>query len=530
MSAALHPLAERPIPGPIPGGEDPTGKPAFEALDAEISKLTQLEGVSVDWALVCSLSKDILQNTAKDLRVASYLTRGLFEQQGLAGLAEGLSLLQALVALYWEGCWPATKRLRGRAAAFTWLSEKLVPLLKNRFVDSHDQPTLSQIESDLSALEQALATRMGEHAPDFHEVLRLIKDLRRRTEAEEAVGAIASNPYLANPNGQAEPKAGHGAALLDSASVAQQSLAHLMPPDPSSDRAVKKTFTEAAQALRPHDEENPLFYHMVRYATWRGIRDLPPAAEDGKTALAPVPADRVSQYEKLFAAKKFSELLGLVEQSITRNPFWLAGHHLTDRILVAMNHSDARQAVRYEVCLLVQRLPGLLSLRFSDGSPFADEATTGWIASLAPAQATTPSQPVPANMVFAQGWQDLLAIAREAAADASDPGRAISLLTHLDHGLLSAQDPRSRFLWGLALVHGCLEAGHLALADAQLSHLQQRFNALGLAAWEPLLGADLDSARALISKQLPAHAPSSSPVTDRGVGLTPPAAKTSAPL
>lgn len=469
-------LGRTPIPGAAPCGTDADGSPDFDAVSSEVGKLTQLDGSPVDWALVVRHATTILAEQSKDLRIAAYLTRGLLEQNGLVGLADGLEVIAGIVSEHWAECWPTLRRMRGRAAALTWVVEKVAPILRTRFVDSHDAESLRRIGTLTNDLSDSLSSLMGDAAPDFSELRSALRDKLRETEQEPA-------------NAPPAPAAASGKASAPAAAPAI-SLAGMLPPDPTSDRAVKQVFTESAAALRPGDLANPLFYHMVRYATWRGIGDLPPTQADGRTQLAPVPSDRVGQYEKLLANGQFVDLIQQVEISVARNPFWLGGHRLVDSALRELEHDAARAAVRHELRTLLGRLPGLPDLRFSDGTPFADAATARWLNDdvLAPPSAQAASAAPAPGGGPGDGWRGILETARATAAE------PLELLRHLETGLLAEPEPRRRFLWGMALARACLDQGHPALAEAQLSRLSDQFAALGLSAWEPTLGADLQAA------------------------------------
>lgn len=477
-------LGRAPIPGSSPVGADPVGSPAFDAVMAEVNKLTQLDGGAVDWMLVVQHAAAILSEQSKDLRIAAYLARGLFEQQGLPGLALGLDILADIVGEYWTECWPGIRRMRGRAAALTWMVEKTAPLVRARFVDCDDAEDLRRILSATCALSERLSETMGEAAPDFSELNGALNAKLRETEPEHRSQAMTAAPSA--------PR--HAVAQSVSPPA---SLAGMTPPDPTSDRAVKQVFTEVAAALRPDDLGNPLYYHMVRYATWRGIRDIPFVQADGRTQLAPVPSDRVSQYEKMLANRQYADVIGQVEISVARNPFWLGGHRLVEAALRELGHPAACAAVRHEARMFLDRLPGLLDLRFSDGSPFADALTAKWLQDdvLAP---PVPKQGLVAGSGGGGGWRDLLA-----AADTAAPGAPSEALRHLEAGLMAEREPRQRFLWGMALAHACLAQGHLALAETQFSRLSDQYTALGLSAWEPMLGADLRSGLASVRTHAP---------------------------
>jgi type VI secretion system protein VasJ len=479
-------LGQSSIAGSHPAGTDPDGTPNFDALLSEINKLTQVGGPSVDWAVVIAKATCVLTEQAKDLRAGAYLARGLLESQGLPGLSKGIATLAAIVEAHWDSCWPPKKRARGRAAALVWFAEKVAPPLRARFVDGTDGPILATLRAQVQALDTDLSDRMGDLAPDLSDLLGVLSDKLRTAEAgDETAGGPTdgSGPHQA---------ASHGSAATPSPPTppASAALPTLPVLDPSSDRVVKQIFTEASAALRRQDLGNPLFYHMVRYATWRSISEAPPSS-GGKTLLAPVPVDRVAQYEKMLNSRHYEDLIAGTEQSIARNPFWLSGQRLTDRALAELGHHAARRAVHYEVRQFIERVPAVLTLQFSDGTPFVDAPTKDWLTDtvLAPPPQAPSASPVPP-----QGGGDWRAMLVDARSDAL-PDDLPDLLRRLDAALRTESEPRRCFLWRMAQAHACLEGGLQAMALTQFDYLDGVFLTLGLGAWEPSLGADLTAAR-----------------------------------
>lgn len=59
-----------------------------------------------DWPKVVRLCTQILNNSSKDLQVASWLAEGSCQQQGLKGAIAGVNFLRLFIASYWENGWP----------------------------------------------------------------------------------------------------------------------------------------------------------------------------------------------------------------------------------------------------------------------------------------------------------------------------------------------------------------------------------------------------------------------------------------
>jgi len=95
-----------------PSGEDLEYDPAFGELDRAVQgKAEQVIGDSVvaaeppDWREVRKMTTELL-GRSKDLRIGVHLARALTSTDGLAGLADGLSLIRGLLERYWDSVHP----------------------------------------------------------------------------------------------------------------------------------------------------------------------------------------------------------------------------------------------------------------------------------------------------------------------------------------------------------------------------------------------------------------------------------------
>lgn len=66
---------------------------------------TFVPATSPDWKVAQNLSLELLERT-RDLRVAVHLARALLNCRGFGGLAEGLALIEGLIAQHWERVYP----------------------------------------------------------------------------------------------------------------------------------------------------------------------------------------------------------------------------------------------------------------------------------------------------------------------------------------------------------------------------------------------------------------------------------------
>lgn len=108
-----------PLDGANPSGEDLRNDPRFHELERLIdppdevihddnNKPSSEVAVAVDWPAVLRKAEE-LRPTGRDLRLLIIVTRALANEQGLPGLAEGLTLMAQSFDQHWETMHPALR-------------------------------------------------------------------------------------------------------------------------------------------------------------------------------------------------------------------------------------------------------------------------------------------------------------------------------------------------------------------------------------------------------------------------------------
>jgi len=85
-----------------------------------------------DWPAVEKLCIEALTKRSKDLQIAAWLMEAWLQRYGLAGMREGLRVLNALSQEFWDSIYPLPEdgELDHRVAPFEWVNEKLSVVLK----------------------------------------------------------------------------------------------------------------------------------------------------------------------------------------------------------------------------------------------------------------------------------------------------------------------------------------------------------------------------------------------------------------
>lgn len=461
-------LACQPISTGNYAGEDVRYSSEYESLEEELGKASSLHGNGlVDWQKILELGEEILRTQSKDLRVAAWLAWALQQRESFAGLQAGLAMMLQLCEHHWDDLHP--RKDRTRAAAVGWLVPRLEPLFTESLAIKDQLTLFRQLAETLRSLDERLNACLGSDAPLLLPMCRRLDEMIQRAA-------------------QGQPEPGSVSAVV--ASV-RQAATNLINP-----AAIIENEKDAHKALRAQqDGARPLCAWWLRQKAtdqralrlnrtllWLPIDTLPDRNSEQITSLRNLPADKLSNYRERFENGQYADLLVDLEASLARAPFWFDGQRLAWECLQALDAEQAMREVEIQFALFLQRLPGVVDLRFFDGAPFAEPATRGWISShvLPHIQAQASVREAPPS-TEASIWEQTL---QEAAPILRKEGLK-SAVQLLKQGLQSAQGGRQRFFWQLSMARLCLQAKKYELAKTQLESLDQELQASSLHLWEP---------------------------------------------
>ena len=399
-------LGRSPIAGLSPAGVDVTGLPDCDAIAVEIAR-GDLGGVrAVDWQQVVDLSATLLREHGKHLRVAACLAYGLLETRGLKGLAVGLGVLADMVDAYWMELHPPSGRRRGRMMALEWLAEKTRTALQAQSVAG---------EQEDCALALAEATRLlaslSVHSCDAADAAWSIESAlrtRHETMKRQADANAAAIPALtptptdgpAGASRAAVPERttrGPGPALVAELADALEAWRERIGPDLGQDLGQESTrareqarvreqalgrlgalLLKVADALRSGELGDPRAYVLQRVSIWLPVR-VPPPSVSGRTELPGPPGETQAAIEQAMTVQDYAAAVAQCEDAAAHSLFWFDVHRISAQALDAMGHAAAARTVRAQTRALLERMPELAALCFSDGTPFASLATRAWL-------------------------------------------------------------------------------------------------------------------------------------------------------
>lgn len=437
-------------------GEDPGYDDDFQRMREEVNKLS-----GADAGLVAQVAEKLLKQRCKDLRVATYFLWARLQADGEAGLAEGLSLLAALVERFAAEVLPS--RPNSRRMALEWLASGKVLdslLLYPEVVKVEAERTVAA----LAWLEQGLADWPEDQRPALGALYAALSSRLAQSGGVDALVPQNSATHEVNRQSAAPAVAAikSGRDLLD-----------------------------GGRALAGYLREQPLgwlaAHRLMKSLRWDTVHQPPPEEAGGNTRLAPPRSDYRAQLKRLYLQQSWSELLDQVERIYAEgvNHFWL---DLQWYLCQALSKQPAPQdgwadIVKRDLGMFLDRLPGLESLRWSDGTPFADETTRDWIAQQV--NGNRPHQWLPAPAAPAALEADILALESEALAQADSDGAEAALVWLGTRP--GVQTGRQRWLLRLLMARVAEQCAKNELAIHLLGELAVTAQRQALAEWEPEL-------------------------------------------
>ncbi|WP_347902765.1 type VI secretion system protein TssA [Pseudomonas purpurea] len=474
LSAHYLELAKSSVSKENFAGEDVRFSSEFEALESELGKAQSMhESGQIDWLKILENSETLLRTQSKDLRVGAWLTWALYQRESFQGLLAGIGLLHYLCEKHWEQVHPA--KLRTRAAAVGWLVPRLEQVLSENVPIKEQLPLFRRLVENLEGLDTALTQHLGDDAPLLLPICRRVKNMVQRAADNQpepgAVGAVVAQVK------QAATQLFTPGAPIDNEKEAHKALrAQQENARPLCAWWLKQKATDL-RALR-----------LNRTLLWLPIDAVPERNAEQITALRGLPADRLKTYQDRFDQGKYADLLVELEASLGKAPFWFDGQRMVWECLQNLNAELAMREVEIHFALLIQRLPGIVELRYHDGAPFADPATRAWISANVMPHLQTASAPRKVEVSASQpAWElaleEVLPVLRKDGLKAA--------VQVLKQGLQAAQGGRVRFFWQFSLARLCFQAKKYELAKTQLETLDSELQNSGLHAWEPDLALEV---------------------------------------
>jgi type VI secretion system protein VasJ len=481
-------LGKDPINPDQPAGADVRDEPEFEALKAEIAKLSSPSAAgTIDWSKVTDLAAAILSQKSKNILVASYLAVARVFIEKIDGLMVGSTIIRDLLDNFWKDLYPPKNRMRGRVMAIEWWLEKTASL----FEQVGSTPSPPEIIQQCKENFEHIGNRLVEYLPNppkVRKIQRLLDTIP--VISEEKPTAEESRPQEAlQPKKAAEPKPAKApppTPVLETEEITSEKDAQ---------RILRFGFQKIRQVaayLHENEPTNPLAYRCTRLAAWSPVEALPPAV-DGKTRIPPPPAQMVNVLNEQRQKEDWEALLNAAEKRMSQFIFWLDLNRFVAEALVRMgyNYQKAHDVVCLETAFLVHRLQGLEELAFSDGMPFADPETKKWLKGVQFGQGAVIDEPVlKIELGLKDGDDDQMAEKIKKSQSLIKEKKFVEAVESLQKELKQSGSQKKMLRWRLALSQILMSAKQTSLAAPHFEQVLQDIELYRLEEWDPDLALE----------------------------------------
>ncbi|KJK16939.1 type VI secretion system protein TssA [Pseudomonas sp. 2(2015)] len=440
-----------PIEADRPAGYFDVEDETFQAIDQEMVKLGGLRENTIDWPYIDEASRQYLATQCKHLRILGHLQVVWLRTAEWGHWSAALTLLAGMVEHYWDSAHPVpgpTGYLNKRKQVLRLLEglgQALPSLQRSSFAEVHQTDAEQALASLLDGIE---TTRLE---PAAIEALQLqLGKYRERCLPAPAGRAVAADAGLSP------------AFFASTAPV-------------GNEREQRRALLNMAEQINQQDPYDPVGYQLRRFALWTPVRTAPSVTRERRSELSAVPRDIVDSYHDALAANNVEPaLLMRIERSVGASPYWLRGSFLAASVASRLAMDEVAGAIRQACERFACRLPGLTSLCFSDGTPFADAQTLAWISGA--------DQPEAAHSPV----QEFAGLRDELIAQLDREGVEVVLL-RLQELQAEQQAPRQR-CYATVIAADLLAARGLAwLADDLYAGVARVMRETSAQGWEPQL-------------------------------------------
>ncbi|AIR62111.1 membrane protein [Cedecea neteri] len=167
----------------IKTGGDPRALPDYALLRDELAKLSHPARPDVDWNRVEQLSLSLFRQNGVELQTAVWYTLARTRLSTLAGLNEGLALLEALFVHQWGIMWP--QPVHARMEILAGFSHRLQAQLRTLTLKYSDLSQVYQAEQHLNVLRDVLQRLELKNASQMEGLCRFMQTAAVRLENAE---------------------------------------------------------------------------------------------------------------------------------------------------------------------------------------------------------------------------------------------------------------------------------------------------------------------------------------------------------
>jgi len=183
-------------------GGDPRGLPDYAALRDELAKLSHPARPDIDWGRVEQLSLSLFYNNGLELQTLCWYTLARSRLAGMAGLNQGLALLDRLITQQWGTLWP--RPVHARMKILAGLSQRLQAVLRTLTLEYAQLPLIYEAEKYLNNVRDLLQRLELKNISQTAELALFMQNAAARLENQYASQSDPSASVISAADQEAE--------------------------------------------------------------------------------------------------------------------------------------------------------------------------------------------------------------------------------------------------------------------------------------------------------------------------------------
>ncbi|AFI89094.1 hypothetical protein EXT68_19715 [Pectobacterium parmentieri] len=168
-------------------GRDPRMLPEFDALRAEINKLSHASRPDVDWMLVHDMATTIFEKQGVDLQTAIYFTLARSRLAGLTGFTESCEFLANLIVTQWDNFWPPVHQERARIEMLDWFIARISEVVRQYAISHEHKRLVYRCERALQLMSEKLHNTGLSRIPRVENLLHFVEGYTHLFDETEIV-------------------------------------------------------------------------------------------------------------------------------------------------------------------------------------------------------------------------------------------------------------------------------------------------------------------------------------------------------
>jgi type VI secretion system protein VasJ len=446
----------------------------FETCKSEIGKIG-----NIDFSLIENLCKKLLKEKSKDMRLLGFLSFVYLRDAKWEMFADVFEGFSKLAKENFDAMFP--DRERARFNAIKWISEpRYTETASAQNPSEADYPHITRLHESLVSLKSIFQEKFPQGSPFPETLFSIVQKWEKSCKPKPQ--------EQASPTGQTS---------------SQQQTAEPMETPKQAQNIAKKT----AYFLIEKEPQKIMGYRLMRALRWDILDKLPPN-ENGKTQLAPPPLELINTLNNMITNKDYKNALDKAEVSFTTgaNYLWFGLQKISVLACRGLGeqYKSVEQAILFETGFLIKRLPDILKLTFSDGTPFCDDATRDWLTNEISA---IMGQNNNIEKKSDSMLEDKVEEEKKEAVTLASSGKLEAALDLLQNAIRNSSNERDNFRRSIVVCTLLMSAKQHDIALSILDSLCEKIQQYHLDKWDPELSVEAWSIMIKVLKAAKANKP-----------------------